>query len=111
MQPHLDKRMIFAGVYVNTTTYRETFPHFGARNKVAVNEWQLIKDVLENTGDTFIYIITSVQLYNWLHTIKEQGLEKYLIVDERNGGTTNRNNMADDRRLKVFVFKGAKHED
>jgi hypothetical protein len=100
----------FANLSHKLTAYPNGTPAFGAQT-VVVDGWKAIKRVLEHTGDHVCWIVTKVQLPDFLKKIKEQTLDQYLVVahhDYSETGTTNRNYPDDKRKLKVFIMKGAK---
>lgn len=74
-----------------------------------MNPWKEVKKVLENTGDTIIWIITLDQSAKFIPKIEAEGLDKFLVVDHRKfAGSSNRNYPTYGRRLRVFIMKGIK---
>jgi hypothetical protein len=68
-----------------------------------------VRNVLEKTHDTFIWIVTTDQLDGFMQKVQKYKLDKYLVVrhDKEGQGTTNRNYPHHPKRLKVFIMKGA----
>lgn len=87
---------------------------FGQPNRT-VNPWDIMKRALEHTDEKFVFVLGPAQMPAFTADLKKYGLEKYLIVDHRSSpdgkivrGSTNRN-YPDPRRLKTFIFQGAKN--
>jgi hypothetical protein len=79
-----------------------------------VSPWLVLRDLLETTGDTVIFVLARFQLDDFMRTIRARGLEKFCVVkmDTEYGlGVTNRNYSDDPAKLKVFVMKGAKSNE
>ena len=84
---------------------------YGTPQKVEfTNSWKVVQKVLEGTGDTLIWTVTTEQQPAFEVKLKHYGLEKYLVAAHRKEGegTTNRNYMDKPRRLKVYIMKEAK---
>ena len=102
--------MIYTGVFCNMAELRY-MGGFNGGPRRSVNEWELLKDLLEHTDDTVVYIITRAQMPDFNRYIKKYGLEQYLILDHRDQkgkeqGSANWNYHGDPRKLKLMVLKG-----
>lgn len=120
--------MIRHVTYMNMS---ERFAVAGGLGKkpVFVNTWLVLKKMLEEGDDTFIWVVTRRQMdEGFVEMLKKYDLEKFCVVkmlDYSPGGwdeygeyrpskapdkegITNFNYTGDKRKLKLFVMKGAK---
>jgi hypothetical protein len=92
------------------------------------NQWLVLKKMLEEGNDTFIWVVTRKQMPNFTALLKKYDLEKFCtlkmldyepMTQDYYGdwypakapdkeGVTNFNYPEDHRKLKLFVMKGAK---
>jgi hypothetical protein len=92
------------------------------------NQWLVLKKMLEEGNDTFIWVVTRKQMPNFTALLKKYDLEKFCILKMLDyepmtqdyygdwypakapdkEGVTNFNYPEDHRKLKLFVMKGAK---
>lgn len=75
-----------------------------------INPWELLKELLETTGDHFVWVVVPNQLGSFMKKVRDFGLERYLVIrqDGPDQGVTNRNYITVSRKLKLFVMKGEK---
>ena len=70
-----------------------------------VNEFQMLKSLLEKSDDEVVFIITTNQ-QDWFDIIMTQyDLKKYITFKQKNY-ITNPNYLSSGRRLKLFILKG-----
>lgn len=103
--------MIYHCTFMYTAEQMNVANGFG--NPVLINPWEVYRHRLENSADTFVWIVTAYQLDPFMEYVRKYDLEKFLTVrmDDPKVGVTNRNYMSDPGKLKVFVMKGIKKHE
>lgn len=70
-------------------------------------DWTAVKELLENTNDHVIFVVTRRQLPSFKEQLKTHDLEKFAIVlHDHTVGVTNPNYRSDVGKLKVCILKG-----
>ena len=91
-------------MYFGGLTTAKNYASFGGK-PIIHNEFQRVKEMLEATPHTLIFIITTNQWEAWKETVKTYNLEQFEIF-EMPYFVTNPNTPEYGRRLRLVILKG-----
>ena len=91
-------------MYYGGLNESRNFGAFGSRADL-INEYQCLKEMLEATSHTLIFILTIEQWEAWTEKMKKYDLERFVIFKMSNF-VTNPNSIPLGRRLRLVILKG-----
>ena len=91
-------------MYYGGLNESKNFGAFGSRISL-INEYQCLKEMLEATPHTLMFIITIEQWPSWMEKVKEYDLERFEIF-RMPSFVTNPNSIPLGRRLRLVILKG-----
>lgn len=72
-----------------------------------IHRADLMRPLLDSNKDSFLFIVTNLQLQSWKYWVRKHKMEKYIA--KTIGPLVNENYPGSEPRLNIFVLAGLEH--